>query len=421
MRHRWLLCLPMGLFIASICGAEFQVNTHTANDQKSAGIAMGRSGDFIVVWSSYLQDGSSNGIFARRFDPNCSPLGEEIQINTTTAGNQTEPAVAMDAAAGFVVAWQGPGLTDAGEDIFLRRFDPNGLPLGDEFCADYAADAQICPSVAVNADGTFAVVWESVNLPLAGDRSICGRLYDSNGVELGGELVISETPAVCRYPNIAADTNGNFAVAWMEDGSSNSVVARLFNADGFARGEAFEVSTIAFSSVTKPSIAMDDLGFFVVAWDGDPNLAGQDDIHARLFDPNGTPLGEQFVVNTALDGAQQYPQAAMNGHGEFIIVWESRTTNPNDGNARDIFGRRFDNLGQPVGDQFQVNTFTEGEQRNSAVRMSDNGRFVAVWQSDAQDGSRFGIFGETGPKLDPADFNDDGFVDFLQYRSVADE
>jgi len=32
--------------------------------------------------------------------------------------------------------------------------------------------------------------------------------------------------------------------------------------------------------------------------------------------------------------------------------------------------------------------------------MSEDGRFVAVWQSDAQDGSRFGIFGETGPKPD---------------------
>ena len=407
MKHQWLLCLPMGLFLASICGAEFQVNTHTANDQKSAGIAMGRGGGFVVVWSSYLQDGSSNGVFAQRFDPNCSPLGEELQINTTTVGNQTEPAVAMDAAAGFIVAWQGPGLIDANEDIFLQRFDPNGSPLGDEFCAGYAADAQICPSVAVNADGSFALVWESVNLPQAGDRSICARLYDSNGVELGEELLISEPGAVCRYPDIAADPNGNFAVAWMEDRSSNSVVARLFNADGSARGDAFEVSTIPFSSLTKPSIAMDDAGFFVVAWDGDPKLAGQDDIHARLFDPNGTPLGEQFIVNTALDGAQQYPQAAMSGGGEFVIVWESRTTGADDSQARDIFAQRFDNLGQPVGGEFRVNTFVQGEQRNAAVGIGDDGHFVAVWQSDGQDGSRFGIFGEIGPNPDPADLNED--------------
>ncbi len=407
MRHRWLLCLPVGLLIVSICGAEFQVNTHTANDQKSAGVAMDRSGNFVVVWASYLQDGSSNGIFARRFDPNCSPLGEEIQINTTTAGNQTEPAVAMDATAGFVVAWQGPGLIDANEDIFLRRFDPNGLPLGDELCAAYAPDAQVLPSVALNANGSFTVVWESVNLPKAGDRSICGRVYDSNGVELGEELVISETPAVCRYPDIAADANGNFAVAWMRDASSNSIMARLFNVDGSARGDAFAVSNIRFSSVTKPSIAMDDTGFFVVTWDGDPNVAGQDNIHAKLFDPNGMPLGEQFVVNTVLDGAQQYPQVAMNGRGEFVVVWESRI-DPNSANGRDIFGQRFDNLSQPLGDQFQVNTFVEGEQRNSAVAISEDGRFVAVWQSDAQDGSRFGIFGETGPKADPTNLAGDG-------------
>jgi hypothetical protein len=144
---------------------------------------------------------------------------------------------------------------------------------------------------------------------------------------------------------------------------------------------------------------MDDAGFFVVAWDGDPNLAGKDDIHARLFDPNGTPLGEQFVVNTALGGAQQYPQAAMNGVGEFVIVWESRTTDPNAGSARDIFGQRFDSLSVPVGDEFKVNTFVEGEQRNSAVGMGEDGRFVTVWQSDGQDGSRFGIFGEMGPAL----------------------
>jgi hypothetical protein len=407
MKHRRLLCFLAGLFFASVCGAEFQVNTHTANDQKSAAIAMDRGGSFVVAWASYLQDGSSNGVFAQRFDPNCNPLGGELQINTITSGNQTEPAVAMDAAAGFVVAWQGPGLIDAGEDIFLRRFDPNGLPLGDELCAAYAPDVQVLPSVALNADGSFTVVWESVNLPQAGDRSICGRVYDSNGVELGGELVINDAPAVCRYPDIAADANGNLAVAWMEDGSSNSVVARLFNADGSARGDTFEVSTVGFSSVTTPSIAMDDVGFFVVAWDGDPNLAGQDDIHARLFDPNGTPLGEQFVVNTMLDGAQQYPQVAMNGGGEFVIVWESRI-DPNNANGRDIFGQRFDKLAQPVGDEFRVNTFVEGEQRNSAVAMGDDGRFVAVWQSDSQDGSRFGIFGETGPKAEPAKVNGDG-------------
>ena len=273
-----------GLFFASVCEAEFQVNTHTSNEQKNAAIAMNEAGYFVVVWSSYLQDGSSNGIFGRLFDPNCGQLGEEFQVNATSSGNQTESAVAKDAAAAFVVTWQGPGFSEQDrEDIFAQRFDSNGLPIGEEFLVNsYTADQQRFPCVAVNNDGTFIVIWESSNTPLEGDKAICGQLYDSNGIEFGAEFLVNAESAVYRYPDVAADANGNFAVVWMGDRSSNSIMGRLFDPNGTPRTDTFDVSTIRFSSVTRPSIAMDTVGNFVVAWDGDPDLAGMDDINARL-------------------------------------------------------------------------------------------------------------------------------------------
>ena len=422
MRRSFLSYLLTGLFFASVYGAEFQVNTHTTYDQKNAAIAMDRGGNFVVVWSSYGQDGSSNGIFGRLFDPNCSPLGKEFQINATSSGNQAEPAAAMDAAAGFVVAWQGPGLIeDDREDIFAQRFDPNGLPIGGEFQVNsYTSDQQLFPSVAINNDGTFIVVWESSNTPEQGDKAICGQLYDSNGVESGAEFFINAEPSVCRYPDVAADANGNFAVVWMDDKSSNSIMAGLFDPNGAPRTESFQVNTIRFSSVTRPSIAMNAAGNFVVAWDGDPNLAGLDDIHARLYDANGTPLGEQFLVNTTVADAQQYPQAAMNDDGQFVIVWDCRI-DPNNDSERDIFGRQFNNLGEPIGDEFQLNTFVADDQRSPAVAIGQDGWFVAVWQSYAQDTSRYGIFGRPGPIIGPADFNADEFVNFYDYSILANE
>jgi len=422
MKQALISNLLTGLFFASICGAEFQVNTHTTYDQRNAAIAMDPAGNFVVVWGSYLQDGSSNGVFGQLFDPNCGAAGGEFQINTTAAGNQTEPAVATDGAAGFVITWQGPGVSGgADEDIFAQRLDPNGLPVGGEFRVNgYTLDAQLYPSGAASDDGTLIIVWESANLPQEGQKAICGQLYDSNAVESGTEFVINEEPSVCRYPDVAADANGNFAVVWMQDKSSNSILARLYYADGTPRTDTFEVSTIRFNSVTRPSIAMDAAGYFVATWDGNPDLAGQDDIHARLFDPNGTPLGGQLLVNTTFTGAQQYPQVAMNDLREFVVVWESRT-DPNDANERDIFGQRFDSLGQPLGDEFQLNTFVESDQRYPAAAIREDGHFVAVWQSDGQDGSRYGIFGDTGPKVGSADFNADGFVDFQDYRILADE
>jgi hypothetical protein len=402
-------------------GGEFQVNTHTSNDQRNAAVAMDVAGNFVVVWSSYSQDGSSNGIFGRRFDPNCNPIVEEFQINAITSGNQTEPSVAMNDDGDFVVVWQGPGLTEGDEeDIFAQRFDANGLPVGDEFMVNiYTSYEQLYPSVAMNNDGAFVIVWEAENVPEEGDRAICGQLYDSTGEKLADEFIVNEEPSDCRTPDVAMDPNGGCVIVWMHKDGGNSIMARMFNADGSARTDAFEINTISFSSNSQAAIAMNAAGDFVVTWDGDPSRAGDDDIHARLFDPNGTPLGEQFVVNTILDNAQQNPQVAMNNAGEFVIVWDNRI-DPNV-NERDICGQRFDSNGEPIGDEFLINTHLEDDQRCPDVVISENGCFVTVWQSDNEDGSGFGIFGCAGPIIDSNDLNVDDVVDSYDYFIPVDE
>ncbi len=421
MRQRFPVYLLISVVFVSVCGAEFQVNTHTSNEQKNADIAADSLGGFVVVWSSYLQDGSSNGIFAQRFDQNFSPIGEESQMNVASSGNQTEPAVAMDAAAGFVATWHGPGAAEQDrEDIFARRFDTNGEPLGDEFLVNsLTADRQRYPSVALNDDGTFVVVWESVNFPTAGDKAICGQLYDSNGTPSGPEFVINAEPSVCRYPDIAADANGNFAVAWLDDASTNLIMARLFDPNGLPKAGNIQVNTVSFRSVTRPAIAMDSAGYFAVTWDGDPDLARLDDIHARVYEPDGAPLGDQLLVNTTLDGPQSHPQVAMSESAEFVIVWESRV-DP-DINERDVFVQRFNNFGEPLGAEFQVNTYAEDDQRYPAVALANDGRFVTAWQSYGQDNSRYGIFAENGRIIGSADYNNDDTVDFRDYAIFADQ
>lgn len=405
-----------GLTPAAI--AELQVNTETTYDQKNAGIAMDAQGNFTVVWSSYLQDGSSNGVFGQRFDPDCKPIGDEFQINTTTAGNQTEPSVAMDAVGNFVVAWHGPGASE--EDIFAQRLDPNGQSVGVEFPVNsYTDGRQRYPKVAMNPAGAFAVVWESETvLAEQSVPAICCQLYDANGTAVAEELQVSLEPD-SRYPHVAMDGSGNFAVVWLQDTSSNAIIARLYHADGTARTGPFEVSTIRFSSVTRPSIAMNGTGCFVVAWDGDPDLASLDDVHARLYEPNGTAMGEQFTVNTGRAGAQQYPAVAINNSREFVIVWNSRV-DPNV-NERDIFARQYDSSGNAVGGEFQVNTYAAGDQRHPAVAIKETSESITVWQSDEQDGSGYGIFGQTVPALGTADFTGDGFVDLRDFCVLAEE
>ena len=61
-----------------VAGNVFQVNTHTANDQRFAAVA-GLSNGFIIVWESEAQ-ASDNfyGIYGQRFDANAVKVGTEF-------------------------------------------------------------------------------------------------------------------------------------------------------------------------------------------------------------------------------------------------------------------------------------------------------------------------------------------------------
>jgi hypothetical protein len=404
MRNSRLLCVALACALSAVLNAEVQVNMRTSGSQANPAVAMDPAGGSIIVWSSYFSTpGRSNDIFARRLDPLGGFAGDEFQVNMGNEGNQTEPAVVTDGRGNFAVAWEGPGLEE--EDIFLRLFDPNGRAVSDELLINSGtAGRQLYPSVAATDAGRLIVAWESREIIEDVNRtSIHARVFEPNGAPLGDDILANASLYDCRYPDVAADASGRFVVVWVQERSTNTIMARLFDPNDVPAGEPFEVSTAVISSITRPAVAMTSLGRFVIVWDGDPNRASEDDIHARLYDPNAQPLGEPFVVNTLRDGAQQWPQVAINDANEFVVVWEHDTGDPNA--ATDVFARRFNAAGQPVGEQFQINSYTQDRQRYPAVAMADGGSFVAAWESNGQDGAGYGIFAHReGPAL-PADPN----------------
>src|SRR5690606_32641275 len=75
----------------------------------------------------------------------------------------------------------------------------------------------------------------------------------------------------------------------------------------------------------------------------------------------------------------------------FVVAWHSKNQ---DGNAIGVFGRLYDNQGQAVGDEFQVNTYTTADQSVPAVAMNELGNAVIIWQSVGQDGDGAGVYGQ---------------------------
>src|SRR5207245_1844636 len=123
---------------------------------------MNASGDFVVVWQSYGQDGSNDGIFGQRFNADGSPRGAEFRVNTYTANSQSRPSVAIDGSGNFVLVWQSFGQDGSDWGIFGQRFGSNGARLGTEFQVNaYTTGYQKDPRVAADAIGNFVVVWNS--------------------------------------------------------------------------------------------------------------------------------------------------------------------------------------------------------------------------------------------------------------------
>ena len=421
-KRNYFAAVVITLFAVMTSRAEFQVNTRTSSDQANPVIAVDASGNFVVVWNSYFS-GRSNEIFGRRFDSNCSPLSDEFQINIETSGNQREPSVAMDAAGSFVVAWHGPGIVEEDkEDIFARRFDPNAIPISSEFRVnDDPNGRQLHPKVAMSSSGAFAIIWENNEFyPQTDGYEVLYKLYDCNGTSIRADKANLLTQ--CRYPDAAMNDNGDFVIVWMQDDiyhTSNIIMFRQYSKDGTSKADPCQVSTTDFFTIAHPSVLANGTGYFIVVWDGNPGPADQDNILARRFKFDGMTMSDEFMVNTIFTGTQQRPKVAMNNRGQFIIVWDSKI-DPNI-NERDIFAQRYDSSGAPLGDEFQVNTYIEGDQQRPDVAMGQNRKFVMAWQSYGQDGSGYGIFGESGQMVGSADFNNDGLVNFRDYCILAEE
>ncbi|MGB7257037.1 MAG: hypothetical protein WBD48_03060, partial [Pseudolabrys sp.] len=144
-------------------GVEFLINTTRAKDQAQPAVAASASG-FVVAWSSAGQDGSGLGVYAQRFDASGAKLGGEFKVNTTTANDQSEPAVASFTDGGFVVVWTSQGQDGSGNGVYGQGYDMNGTPINTEFLVNTTtAKDQWQPRVAALSANGFVVVWTAVD------------------------------------------------------------------------------------------------------------------------------------------------------------------------------------------------------------------------------------------------------------------
>ena len=83
------------------------------------------------------------------------------------------------------------------------------------------------------------------------------------------------------------------------------------------------------------------------------------------------PLGSEFQVNSYTTGGQKDAAVAVDDGGDFVVVWDCQSG---------ICGQRYDAAGSSAGDEFQVNTSARGLISHVAVATSSADGFVVVWR-----------------------------------------
>ena len=131
---------------------------------------------------------------------------------------------------------------------------------------------------------------------------------------------------------------------------------------------------------------------FMIVWQsqGQDIIGGSDwGVYGQRFTSSGIKIGNEFRVNTYLINDQSSPSIGSLDNDNYIVIWQS---NLQDGSGLGIYGQIFDSTGNKSKNEFQVNTFTNYNQKNPSVSSMINTNFVVVWDGYGQNSYQF-VFG----------------------------
>src|ERR1041385_1807320 len=137
-----------------------------------------------------------------------------------------------------------------------------------------------------------------------------------------------------------------------------------------------------------PSLATDGQGHWVAVWDSDNlNVGVYNDILCARSTDNGVTWTPPAPLNNNAGSASdddRYPRIATDGHGMWIVVWEStENLGGTIGTDRDIFFSRSTDNGQTWTPQAVLNTdaTADGNRDDYAPRIATDtqGHWVVVW------------------------------------------
>lgn len=317
-------------------GNNFRIGSDTAS---LLGLTVLKDGRFILSWFASSNFGQSVELYFQRFSIEGQPIHEPaLVVDSVFSGFAlSDGDVACDSIGNFVIAWDRL-FGSSFSIVYCQRFDSSGNRIGNPVIANEPSmgvgvlDTKVC----MDFSGNFVCCWrDNRNSLIQGKADIFMQRFNFNGIKIGSNVIVnddSDSTIEQTSPWISGNGNGNFAITWTDERSSVAELRtfyQVYDSTGVLVGvnrRADETSGNSFF----PRIALSSLSRFIIGWI-DNGYAGRNQYYGRRFTKTGEYIGGIYMTPQSSPGNSTQTPSDIKIRGDRVYsVWGDSRNGNND-------------------------------------------------------------------------------------------
>jgi hypothetical protein len=305
-------------------GVEFQLNTETSFDKLNPVIALLQNGDFIGCWECYDSYGNK-GIHGQIFSGEGIKKGEEFIIDPLVDFEEHFPGILPLSNGNYLITWSSINSEKTESDLLGQIFNVDGQPAGSVFQINPSRirGLWILSPAKQLLGGNLVFSWGNGEWRALDSSDVYLRLFNQNGVPIGDEIRANTyTIGYQVLPQIAPLSGGGFNAFWLSNdqgGSGYDIYSQLFNPNGGRINEEFRVN----AEIRYPPILLVPLsrGGFVLCWTNAAEFGSYTAFFAQVFGGDGKRIGNEITVAVSSENIGGGLNCAALEGGGFVVVW----------------------------------------------------------------------------------------------------
>lgn len=302
----------------------FRVNSGMAADQEHPVVQVLPDGGAVFAWQGGVP--GQQDIFARVLSAAGTFTSGDILINTFTSGQQADPGIALLGNGNLVIVWSSFGQDGSLQGVFGQVLAPGGAKIGTEFQANqYSSYNQRTPAVTKLATGGFVIAWVTEHQRFENSVDVAARFFTDAAEVDGNEFILNAGTNLCANPSVVAMPGGGVFAAWSERQLAEivngwDVAVGRFGRDGSRLGAPVILNQYRSGDQYAPRLALLPDALLAV-WSSARQDSSREGVFGRYVTLEGAPLGSEFQINTTTISQQIHPAVASDGAERFLAVW----------------------------------------------------------------------------------------------------